>query len=59
MVNSVPEATLELAEPMVCAMLASRMCAGRVSERIAVKKATVMTATGIDVEMVRPTRRPR
>src|SRR5690349_24703467 len=51
-----PVASAVEAEPMVCAMLVSRMVAGSRSARNA---ATAITAAGIDAEMVRPTRSPR
>ena len=55
-VKMVPVASAVEAEPMVCAMLASRMVG---VERSARKTATAITAAGIEAEMVRPTRRPR
>ena len=58
-VKITPEATELEAEPTVCARFASRMlpsCPNRPSTR---KAATVITATGIEVEMVSPARRPR
>ena len=59
MVKIVPEASDELAEPIVCDMLASRIIPRPRAEEGSRKKATVRTAMGIDVETVRPTRRPR
>ena len=58
MVKMVPVASEELAEPMVCARLASRiMPPGRLPIRR--NRATVSTAMGIDVATVSPTRKPR
>ena len=57
MVKIVPAASDELAEPMVCERLASRIIPRPPPS--ALKKATVRTAMGIDVETVSPTRRPR
>ena len=56
MVKIVPVASDELAEPTVWEMFASRM-----TSRCRIKRnsATVSTAMGIEVETVRPTRRPR
>jgi len=56
-VKMVPAASDELAEPMVCERLASRIIPR--PPRTDLKKATVRTAMGMDVETVRPTRRPR
>src|SRR4029079_18006535 len=56
-VKMVPEASEELADPIVCERFASRMTGPRA--RRARKRATVRTAIGMDVETVRPTRRPR
>jgi hypothetical protein len=62
-VKMIPEATEDDAEPIVWLMFASRrrvpfpdFSFGR---RQTAKATTVRTATGIDVEMVRPTRSPR
>ncbi len=58
MVKMVPAASDELADPIVCDMLASRITPpGR--RLIRRKSATVSTAMGIDVETVSPTRSPR
>jgi hypothetical protein len=60
MVKMTPEAKDELAEPMVWDMLFSRMVVPlpkRTLEKR--KKATVITATGMEVETVRPAFRPR
>ena len=57
MVKMVPAASEELAEPMVCERLASRIIPRPPPSDL--KKATVRTAMGIEVETVRPTRRPR
>ncbi len=58
MVKIVPVASEELAEPIVCARLASRIIPpGR--RPITRNRATVSTAMGIDVATVSPTRRPR
>lgn len=56
MVKIVPEASEELAEPMVCERFASRIEPLIFSRR---KKATVSTAMGIEVATVSPTLRPR
>lgn len=58
MVKIVPEASEELADPMVCDMLASRRT---LPERLRIRRnrATVRTAIGIEVETVSPTRSPR
>ncbi len=59
MVKSTPEATDELAEPMVWDILASRMLC-LPPKTLAMRKATtVSTATGMEVLMVRPALRPR
>ena len=57
MVKIVPAASEELAEPIVCDMLASSSMPR--PPPIARKSATVSTAMGIEVETVRPTRSPR
>ena len=59
MVKMVPDASDELAEPIVCDMLASRIIPRPPWRAMARKSATVRTAMGIEVETVRPTRRPR
>jgi hypothetical protein len=59
MVNISPDAKEELAEPVVWAMLLSKM---ELFPRIGVKTlntATAMTAKGMAVEIVRPTCKPR
>ena len=56
MVKIVPLAREVEAEPMVWERLASRIVPGR---RSAEKTATVITAAGMEAEMVSPTRRPR
>ncbi len=57
-VKIVPEASDELAEPIVCDMFASRIIPpGRLP--MTRNAATVSTAMGIDVDTVSPTRRPR
>ena len=58
-VNMTPDAREEAAEPVVWAMFVSRMPTFPHRPRVTRKKATAMTASGIDVEIVRPTRRPR
>jgi hypothetical protein len=55
-VNSAPEASDVDAEPIVCARLASRIETREPNRR---GRATVITATGIEVAIVSPTRRPR
>ena len=57
MVKIVPEARDELADPIVWERFASRITGPRAWR--ARKSATVSTAMGIEVETVRPTRRPR
>ena len=59
MVKITPEASEELAEPAVWEMLLSRMVARPKNLRVKRKKPTVITATGIEVETVKPTSRPR
>ena len=59
MVKSTPEATEELADPMVWDMLDSRMECWNPIPDIARNTTTVSTATGIEVLMVRPAIRPR
>lgn len=54
-----PEANDELAEPMVCDILLSRTMGLPVIRRISRNKPTVITATGIEVETVIPTSKPR
>ena len=56
LVLAAPSASAVEAEPMVCDRLVSRILAGRRRTR---KTATVMTAAGIEAEIVSPTRRPR
>ncbi len=56
MVKIVPVASAVEADPTVCDRLVSRMLGRR---RKARKAATVMTAAGIEAEMVSPTRSPR
>ena len=56
MVKIVPVASAVEAEPMVWERFVSRMVA---SMRSARKAATVMTAAGIEAEIVNPTRNPR
>ena len=58
-VKITPLATELEAEPTVCDRFASRMLLSTPLARSARKNATVITATGIDVEMVSPARRPR
>ena len=58
-VKMTPLATELEAEPTVCDMFASRMLLFTPAARSARKSATVITATGIDVEIVSPARRPR
>ena len=58
-VKITPLATELEAEPTVCDRFASRMLLRRPPARSARKSATVITATGIEVEMVRPARRPK
>ena len=58
-VKITPLATELEAEPTVWDRFASRMVLSTPLARSARKKATVITATGIDVEMVSPARRPR
>ena len=58
-VKMTPLATELEAEPTVCEVFASSTVAVAPTPRITRKTATVITATGIDVEMVRPTRNPR
>ncbi len=58
-VKMTPLATELEAEPTVCARLASRIDVPTPATRSARKAATVITATGIEVEMVRPARSPR
>jgi hypothetical protein len=56
MVKIVPLASEVEAEPIVCERFASRTDARAPTRR---KSATVMTAAGIDAEIVSPTRSPR
>ena len=58
-VNSTPEATDELADPMVCDMLASRMLCFRPSRVKTRNATTVNTATGMEVLIVSPAFSPR
>jgi len=58
-VKMTPEASDELAEPIVCDMLASRMVGRPQNRCISRNRPTVMTATGIDVDTVIPASRPR
>ena len=58
-VNSTPEATEELADPMVCDMLLSRMVCRTPNELRARNTTTVSTAAGIEVLIVSPALRPR
>lgn len=58
-VKSTPEATEELAEPIVCDMFASRMLSRTPTSESSRKATTVSTATGIDVLIVSPAFRPR
>jgi hypothetical protein len=58
-VNSTPDATDELADPMVCDMLASRMLCCIPNALNSRNATTVSTATGIDVLIVNPAFRPR
>jgi hypothetical protein len=55
-VKIVPDASDVEAEPMVCDRFASRMVP---RARKSLKRATVITAAGIDADTVMPTRRPR
>ena len=59
MVNSTPDATDELAEPIVCDMFASRMLCCMPKALNNRKATTVSTATGIEVLIVSPALRPR
>jgi len=59
MVKMVPEASDDEADPAVCPILTSRIEALPMTGRRAAKAATMMTASGMEVLMVRPTRRPR
>lgn len=54
-----PEATKLDADPIVCEILASRMFESCPNLRSTRNAATVITATGIDVEIVSPARSPR
>ena len=58
-VKMTPLATELDAEPTVCERLASSRVFWAPSLRSARNTATVITATGIDVEIVRPALRPR
>jgi len=55
----IPEASEELAEPVVWAMLASKMEALPQIFSNDLKSATDITASGMAVLMVSPTRKPR
>ncbi len=59
MVKIIPEANEELADPVVCEMLFSRIVEEPSSGLRMRKKATDTTARGIAVLIVNPTRRPR
>ena len=59
MVKMTPLAIELEAEPTVCAMLCSRIVDFTRADRRRRKAATVITATGIEVEIVRPARSPR
>ncbi len=59
MVNSTPDATDELAEPIVWDMLLSRIECRRPNDSRIRKVTTVSTATGIDVLIVKPALSPR
>jgi len=59
MVNMVPEASDEDADPVVCAMLFSRIDVLPQIFLVILKNATAMTASGIEVEMVSPTLKPK
>lgn len=54
-----PDASEELADPVVCDMLASRIVVDPRNLRAIRKNPTVMTATGIDVDTVMPASKPR
>ena len=58
-VKMTPLATELEAEPTVCDRLASRMVLVTPPARSVRNSATVITATGIEVEIVRPARSPR
>ncbi len=58
-VKMTPLATELEAEPTVCDRFASRMVLSTPPARRVRNNATVITATGIEVEIVRPARRPR
>jgi hypothetical protein len=59
MVNNTPDATEELADPIVCDMFVSSMlCCRPIAEKIR-KATTVSTATGIDVLIVNPAFSPK
>ncbi len=59
MVKIMPEASDELAEPVVWAILQSKMVLFPKTGVSALKTATAMTAKGIAVEMVKPTLSPK
>ncbi len=59
MVKIRPDAWLDDADPTVWEMLCSRMVERPQTPCSARKTATVITAIGIEVETVSPTRRPR
>jgi len=58
-VKMIPDAMDDAADPPVCEMLHSRMLVGRVNVPISLNSATLITASGIDVLIVKPTLRPR
>ncbi len=58
MVKMIPDAKEELADPVVCAILASRIVLFPKRGDRALKTATEITARGIDVEIVSPTLKP-
>jgi hypothetical protein len=59
MVNSTPEATDELADPMVWDMLLSRMLCPSPNAVNSRNATTVSTATGMEVLIVSPAIRPK
>ena len=58
MVKIVPEASDDEADPAVCPMLTSRIVLPPMIGRSAANAATMITASGIEVLMVRPTCSP-
>jgi hypothetical protein len=58
-VKTTPEAREEEAEPAVCPMFTSRIELFPIRGRSTANAATMITASGIEVLMVRPTFRPR